>query len=406
MATQVRLEAVLDAKDNASAKIKKFDLSLGKLAGGVALGTIAANALSKATGFLTDTIKGSIEAAREEEVATAKVNAIVATLTGSMEDNKAAIQAASDAAMKLGFDDEDAAISMAKLLQVTGDTTLAQQAMANAQDLARFKGIDLEAATQAVGLAMQGNTKILKQLGIEIPENASKMELMGLIQDKVRGQAEAFGNTAAGAQQKLAVSMENVKEKFGAALATGLTPFINKLTEWISKPETMAFIERFAFWVGRALEVLFDLGQKAIPVVVAGAKALKTAWDAVTNTLANVIYSFMQIWEAIKNIKNAIGDKIGDVKSSIGNFFSSINPFRAQGGMISQGQPTIVGERGPELFFPSGSGRVVPNGKVGGSVTVNFNNPVVRSEDDMKRLINELHKALNESGRLVHTGAL
>jgi phage-related minor tail protein len=36
-------------------------------------------------------------------------------------------------------------------------------------------------------------------------------------------------------------------------------------------------------------------------------------------------------------------------------------PFLAAGGSLPAGMPAIVGERGPELFIPSGSGRVVPN---------------------------------------------
>jgi lambda family phage tail tape measure protein len=35
--------------------------------------------------------------------------------------------------------------------------------------------------------------------------------------------------------------------------------------------------------------------------------------------------------------------------------------FKANGGTVSAGSPVIVGERGPELFFPSRSGAVIPN---------------------------------------------
>jgi hypothetical protein len=49
---------------------------------------------------------------------------------------------------------------------------------------------------------------------------------------------------------------------------------------------------------------------------------------------------------------------------------------RAMGGPISAGQPYLVGERGPELVVPSGSGNVIPAGKtasmMGGSTTVNI----------------------------------
>lgn len=44
--------------------------------------------------------------------------------------------------------------------------------------------------------------------------------------------------------------------------------------------------------------------------------------------------------------------------------------FRASGGPVMAGQPYVVGEEGPELFVPSGSGTIVPNGALaGGSVS-------------------------------------
>ncbi len=61
-------------------------------------------------------------------------------------------------------------------------------------------------------------------------------------------------------------------------------------------------------------------------------------------------------------------------------------PRRAMGGPVSPGGSYIVGERGPELFTPSSSGNITPNGAIGGggnTITVNVNgadpNEVVRA---------------------------
>jgi hypothetical protein len=45
-------------------------------------------------------------------------------------------------------------------------------------------------------------------------------------------------------------------------------------------------------------------------------------------------------------------------------------PGRSHGGPVSAGRPYLVGERGPELFVPSGSGRVEPTGGKGRDVRV------------------------------------
>jgi hypothetical protein len=53
--------------------------------------------------------------------------------------------------------------------------------------------------------------------------------------------------------------------------------------------------------------------------------------------------------------------------------------FRAEGGPVGAGGAYVVGEKGPELFVPSSSGSIVPNGAMGssgggsGGVTVNYN---------------------------------
>jgi hypothetical protein len=47
---------------------------------------------------------------------------------------------------------------------------------------------------------------------------------------------------------------------------------------------------------------------------------------------------------------------------------------RAGGGPVSGGSPYMVGERGPELFVPTGSGTIVPNGGGKTNLTVNIRN--------------------------------
>ena len=57
--------------------------------------------------------------------------------------------------------------------------------------------------------------------------------------------------------------------------------------------------------------------------------------------------------------------------SGVTNQFNPDVNYRAMGGPVTAGQPYIVGEQGPELFMPSSSGTIVPNGQSGSSVVVN-----------------------------------
>jgi hypothetical protein len=58
------------------------------------------------------------------------------------------------------------------------------------------------------------------------------------------------------------------------------------------------------------------------------------------------------------------------LNSVVGGLFPDI-PGRAKGGPVSAGQPYVVGEKGPELFVPTRSGTVIPNGGGGVNSVVN-----------------------------------
>lgn len=66
---------------------------------------------------------------------------------------------------------------------------------------------------------------------------------------------------------------------------------------------------------------------------------------------------------------------------------------RAMGGFVAQNTPYLVGENGPELFIPAGSGRI--SNQTGGSITINVAGSVI-SEND---LIETVRKGLANSQR-------
>lgn len=79
--------------------------------------------------------------------------------------------------------------------------------------------------------------------------------------------------------------------------------------------------------------------------------------------------------EKLRDVVRALGQELlrmifreqvsKPLASGLGNFFANL--FRAEGGPVSSGMPYIVGEKGPELFVPNGSGSIVPNNRLGSS---------------------------------------
>lgn len=107
--------------------------------------------------------------------------------------------------------------------------------------------------------------------------------------------------------------------------------------------------------------------------------AAKAVWDYLKKGFGAVGSVISGMAEGIKNIWNStLGGRgisvhtPGSSKFHIPSFgFDMKIPMLANGGAING--PSIVGERGPELFVPSGAGRIVSNaqmGQGGGGTTV------------------------------------
>jgi tape measure domain-containing protein len=76
-------------------------------------------------------------------------------------------------------------------------------------------------------------------------------------------------------------------------------------------------------------------------------------------------------------------------------------PGRATGGPVSSGSPYVVGERGPELFVPNGSGTIIPNSAMGGTTfNFTFNGDI----SDKDQLISTIKQAIGRELELSRYG--
>jgi len=75
---------------------------------------------------------------------------------------------------------------------------------------------------------------------------------------------------------------------------------------------------------------------------------------------------------------------MGSLMGAEGGIASLIGGFFADGGSPPVGVPSIVGEKGPELFIPRQAGTIIPNSQIanamgGGGQTINYNAPYINS---------------------------
>jgi len=332
------LELLIKAKDEATATLnnvgkavddaakKSGEMSKAfKVAGGILTGAGIA-------GFAA--MKDWVDAAATAESEMAKFEGIMTASFGKApavfkEVRTAALDAA-NAYIKLGFDDEDTAVSFAKLAASTGNAADANKYLALSADIARYKGVDLETATLAVLKATQGSTKELKNMGIAVTDGATAQENLAAIQKTVAGQAENYGNTVKGKTEAMTVQFANLKEELGARLL----PVVMKVMEGIGKvmdkisqmnPKTLDLIVK-VIAIGSALAIVIGPILMLIgflPALGAGFTMLAGVSLPVIGIIAGIVAVIALVVIAFKNW-DKITEFVGNVFTAIGGFFTNL----------------------------------------------------------------------------------
>jgi hypothetical protein len=111
-----------------------------------------------------------------------------------------------------------------------------------------------------------------------------------------------------------------------------------------------------------ALMKAFGLGSHKPTGTAQDPMWIRDAGTAVGKTGSNVFGSILDSSTTAHGGGSAVGSILGAV-------ISAFIPGMASGGTLTTGMPAIVGERGPELFIPSGSGRIIPNDALRGGTS-------------------------------------
>jgi hypothetical protein len=132
---------------------------------------------------------------------------------------------------------------------------------------------------------------------------------------------------------------------------------------------------------------------------------LKFALEAVATVVTVLVNGFSQLANFIGEAYNAIVRFVNFVRNNplvegLSEVVSGIfGGARATGGPVSAGKSYLVGERGPELFMPSGSGSIIPNSAMGGTVINLTVNGALDAEGTARTIVNVLNRS-NARGAL------
>ncbi len=294
-----------DALDKAKAKTE--DLS-GALNTTAKYSAVAFAALTAEIGF-------AVHAFAEGEAA---VNKLTAALQNQgiyssqlVESYKSQAQAAQELT---GASDDELISAQATIQSHLGQIAVTQELTMAIADLAAAKGISLTGAADLLGRAVDGNTKLLKQYGIEVQDTGSKQENLARIMTIVQGN---FGGLSQAGAQGLGV-FKLIAANFGdlqKAIGEKFAPIITMAGEQFNK--FLLYLKdnkEIVTWIARVLA--FGAAFTGIITVVATAVAGFLAFSAVIAAGGGALVLLMGpigiITAAIVGLSLAVGALAGN----------------------------------------------------------------------------------------------
>jgi hypothetical protein len=177
--------------------------------------------------------------------------------------------------------------------------------------------------------------------------------------------------------RQLTYDIATAEQTAGQTRLQAITAYLEKQYELNTAiQQQKALAESISTTLGQGMTSVFDL-------LIQGSdnwgKSLQQIASKVLVDIANQLIRIYVIEQAVSAIKSFLspalpfgggGGQIGGVGTLGPNY--GIKQF-ANGGVPPVGRPSLVGERGPELFMPGIRGTVIPNGGFGGSTNVVVN---------------------------------
>jgi len=396
-------------------------------------------------------LKQGVESAIADEQAQAKLATTLQNVTGATDAQIAAVESQIlQTSLLTGLTDEQLRPSFERLVRATKDSDAALKLQSVAIDVAAGSGKSLEAVTNAMAKAAEGNTASLAKLGFGLTSAQLKTMSMDEITKQLAGtfggQASVQADTFAGKMARLKVAFDEGKETIGSFVLDAITPMIDTVVNTVI-PAIAGFIDsiggkegitsafmgfvdgakKFFIPIFEGIKFAFDkikdavmankdefadlfafLSKYVVPllggVLKLAIEGIGIALGVVINVVGTLIGGFERLFDIVKNVVGAIQSLIklaADnpvVRGISGAISSAFGGFRAAGGSVSSGTPYVVGERGAELFVPSSNGTIVPNGGIGSTINVTVNG-AIDAEGTARTIVDVLNRS-NARGTL------
>ena len=393
-------------------KVTKF----GKVAG-VAFLAAGAAAAAYAGKLAIDGVKAAIE----DEAAQAKLATTLRNVTGATDDQiKATEDYVLQQSLLFGITDDELRPSLDRLTRATGDVTKAQQLQSIAINIAAGTGKSLQAVTESLSKAQEGNLAGLSRLGVGL----TKAELATLTFEQItaklattfEGQASIQAETFQGKMARLSVAFNEAKETVGSFILDAVTPLVENIVKYIV-PAVQEFIEGFTGGSGlkNAFTQIIDVAKTVLIPILEG---LQFVFNKVKKAVEDNKEAFTALWSFTKNILapflggafkiafQVIGTVIGTTVDAVGQLISAFQTLFQWGskvaGFLGFGGSSQSSNMSMSSPAPSASKFALPEilpstkGLMAGGSTVT-NNITVNGAIDSESAARQIVQVLNQS---------
>jgi hypothetical protein len=290
-------------------------------------------------------LKDGVEAAIADEKANALLANTLRNVAGATDETIEKTLAYTRATeLATGVTEDELRPSLNRLTIATGSVQKAIQLQTLALDVSAGSGKSLEAVTQALAKAQEGNTASLVRLGIGL--SAAQLKTMSMddvtksLANTFEGASATAADTYEGKMKRLGLAFEDVRDTVGVFVLDAITPFVETIVN-----KVMPALDDFGTNMMDRLQPII----RAIQPVLNG---LRSAFNSVRNSLAENNDELRPFFNLLKNITDfvvtyvapAIGQTLGLAFKALGKILEGvIDTFASFVSKITKIYDTITG---------------------------------------------------------------
>jgi hypothetical protein len=270
-------------------------------------------------------LKDGVEAAIADEKANALLANTLRNVAGATDETIEKTLAYTRATeLATGVTEDELRPSLNRLTIATGSVQKAIQLQTLALDVSAGSGKSLEAVTQALAKAQEGNTASLVRLGIGL--SAAQLKTMSMddvtksLANTFEGASATAADTYEGKMKRLGLAFEDVRDTVGVFVLDAITPFVETIVN-----KVMPALDDFGTNMMDRLQPII----RAIQPVLNG---LRSAFNSVRNSLAENNDELRPFFNLLKNITDfvvtyvapAIGQTLGLAFKALGKILEGV----------------------------------------------------------------------------------